>query len=70
MPNTPFIPDYIKEPRLFYDRRRGLMLLGKCNNSLYLFRHDPAVDEWVSQGKPSLEDVNMIEQTILNSSYP
>ena len=37
---VPFVPAHIKEPRVFYDRKRGMMLLGKWDGVLWLFRHD------------------------------
>lgn len=66
----PFIPDHIKEPRLFYDRKRGLMMLGKWGGELWLFQHNAEQDCWTSLRKAAAEDVNAVEQAILNSGYP
>lgn len=70
MHNSPFVPDHIKEPRTFYDRRRGLMLLGKWNDELWLFRHNVEQDCWTSVRKATDEDVQTVEAAILNSNYP
>lgn len=59
-----FIPDHIKEPRTFYDRKRGLMMLGKWNGELWLFRHDAEQDRWTSVRKATADDVNAVKQSL------
>lgn len=63
--DAPFIPDCIKEPRQFYDRKRGLMLLGKRENGeLWLFRHNVEQDCWTSVRRATAEDVEVVNEVM------
>lgn len=67
--NQPFIPDYIKEPRTFYDRRRGLMMLGKWNGELWLFRHNTEQDCWTSVRKATGDDVSTVSDAVTGGGH-
>jgi hypothetical protein len=61
---VPFVPTYIKEPRVFYDRKRGLMMLGRKDGELWLFLHNVVSGFWSPLRLATDNDVKIVSEAM------